>query len=47
MTTEQRIAQAIDLLCEFGKRVRELEKKVERLEKSTPPHLGKIERRSS
>jgi len=47
MTTEQRIAQAIDLLCDFGKRIKELEKKVERLETATPRHLGKVERRSS
>jgi len=47
MTIDQRIAQAIDMLCEFGKRIKELEKKVERLETATPPHLRKIERRSS
>jgi hypothetical protein len=47
MTAEERISQLADLVCALAKRVKELEKKVAALEKSSPLHLGKIERRGS
>jgi len=47
MTIEQRVDQLAELACDLAKRVKELEAKVARLETAMPPHLGKIERRSS
>jgi hypothetical protein len=43
----KRVDQLADLACKLAARVKELETKVAVLEKSTPPHLARIERRSS
>lgn len=37
--------QLADLICEFGRRIAELERQVAALGKGTPPHLKGVERR--